>query len=69
MLNFDWLQSVSTGMAKGIIISLYVLIGVAVWFLKREYIVLDVESPRPWHNLKWWTTGVLALIIAIYLYF
>ncbi len=69
MLNFDWLAGLSVKTAKGIFLGLYLLILSAVWLLSKAYILRSVENPRPWHNLKWWTAGILLLLSAIYLYF
>ncbi|RME00846.1 MAG: hypothetical protein D6814_02780 [Calditrichaeota bacterium] len=69
MLNFDWLNSVSVGVARGIILGIFGLIVIAVWFLRREYVLESVDAPRPWHNLKWWATGVMILLGLLYLYF
>ena len=69
MFNFDWAADLSTSAARGIFLILYLMILITVWWIRDEYVLRSVSQPRPWHNLKWWTTGVLILLVAIYLYF
>ncbi len=69
LLNFDWLGWLSADAAKGVFIVLFVIIGILVWLLPRDYIYEGIEKPRWWHNLKLWATGVLAMITATYLLF
>lgn len=69
MLNFDWLSGISLSAAKGVIIGLFVLIGVLVFLLKNDYIVRGVERPTWRHNLKLWAIGVLGIIALTYLAF
>ena len=69
MLNFDWLSGVSPEAAKWIFLILFVLIGVLVLLIPREYIYEGVEKGRWWHNLKLWAIGVLAFIFITYYIF
>ena len=69
MLNFDWANGISTETAKGIIIGMFVLIGVTVSLLPKKYIYAGVEDPHWYHNLKLWAIGALAIIAVTYLYF
>jgi hypothetical protein len=69
ILNFDWLAWLSEDMAKGVFLVLFVIIGILVWMLPKDYIYEGVENPRWWHNLKLWATGVLAMIFVTYLLF
>jgi len=66
MLNFDWLRGVSPMAAKAVFLGLFVVAGLLVTMIPREYIYEGVESPRWWHNLKLWALGVLAIIFTIY---
>ncbi len=69
MLNFDWADGISTETAKGIIIGMFFVIGIAVSFLPRNYIYAGVENPRWYHNLRLWAIAALAIIAGTYLYF
>jgi len=66
MLNFDWLRDVSPAAAKAVFLGLFVLSGLLVLLIPKEYIYEGVENPRWWHNLKLWALGVLAIIFTIY---
>ena len=59
----------SADAAKNIFLVLFVLIGILVWLLPKDYIYEGIENPRWRHNLKLWATGVLAMIFATYLIF
>jgi len=69
MLNFDWLRSVSPAVAKAVFLGLFVISGLLVTMIPREYVYEGVEHPRWWHNLKLWALGVLAIIFTIYYVF
>ncbi|MHC4535042.1 MAG: hypothetical protein ACYS6K_13925 [Planctomycetota bacterium] len=69
LLNFDWLKWVGDDAAKYVFLVLYVLIGILVWLLPKDYIYEGVENPRWWHNLKLWAMAVLAMIFVTYLIF
>jgi hypothetical protein len=66
MLNFDWLKGVSPAAAKMIFLGLFLVSGLLVMMIPKEYIYEGVTSPRWWHNLKLWALGVLAIIFTIY---
>jgi len=69
MLNFDWLKDVSPTAAKEVFLTLFVLCGLLVVAIPRQYIYEGIASPRWWHNLKVWALGVLAIISTIYCIF
>jgi hypothetical protein len=69
MLNFDWLSGVSPGAAKAVFLVLFVVIGLLVALVPRDFIYEGIEQPHWWHNLKLWAWGVLALIFAVYCIF
>ena len=69
MLNFDWLGGVSPTAAKAVFLGLFLVCGLLVTLLPREYVYEGVEHPRWWHNLKLWAFGVLAIIFTIYYIF
>jgi hypothetical protein len=66
MLNFDWLQGVSPAAARAVFLGLFLVCGLLVMTIPREYVYEGVERPRWWHNLRLWALGVLAIISAIY---
>lgn len=66
MLNFDWFQNVSLAAAKAVFLVLFVVIGLLVRRVPKEYIYQGVERPRWWHNLKLWAWGVLSFIFVVY---
>lgn len=55
--------------AKAVFLGLFLVSGLLVTMIPREYIYEGVESPRWWHNLKLWAFGVLAIIFTIYYIF
>ena len=69
MLNFDWLAGIPMGVAKWIFLVLFILIGLLVNTIPKDYIYEGVEKPRWYHNLKWWAWGVLAFIFVTYYIF
>jgi hypothetical protein len=69
MLNFDWLRGVSPTAAKAVFLGLFLVSGLLVMMIPKEYIYEGVKDPRWWHNLKLWALGVLAIIFTIYCIF
>ncbi|MBN2129050.1 MAG: hypothetical protein JW741_06110 [Sedimentisphaerales bacterium] len=69
MLNFDWLRGVSPAAAKAVFLVLFVVIGLLVLLIPKEYIYQGLERPRWWHNLKLWAWGVLLSIFVTYCVF
>jgi hypothetical protein len=69
MLNFDWLRNVSPAAAKAVFLGLFLVSGLLVMMIPKEYIYEGVECPRWWHNLKLWALGVLTIIFTIYCIF
>ncbi len=71
MLNFNWLSGVSQEGAKMIFLGLFVLIGLLVLLIPREYIFEGVpKEERHWYmNLKLWAWIVLGIIFYTYYIF
>ena len=69
MLNFDWLTGVSPTAAKAVFLSLFLVSGLLVTMIPKEYIYEGVERPCWCHNLKLWALGVLTIIFTIYYIF
>jgi len=69
LLNFEWLNHVGMGTAKGVFLALFVVTGILVLLIPSAYIYDGVEEKRWYHNLKLWAWGDLAVIFAIYYIF
>ncbi len=69
VLNFEWLSGVSVRQAKGVFLTLFVLIGIAVLLIPNDYIFQGVKKRRWWLNLKLWALFDLALIFFAYYIF
>ncbi len=69
MLNFDWLTGIPMGIAKGVFLVLFAVIGLLVLMIPSDYIYEGIENPRWWHNLKLWAIADLAFIFITYYIF
>lgn len=69
LLNFEWLTGVSMGVSKNVFLVLFVVIGILVLLIPKDYIYEGIENPRWWHNLKLWAIGDLAFIFITYYIF
>ena len=71
MLNFDWLADVSTGSAKLVFYVLFILIGILVLLIPKDYVFegIKFEDRHWWMNLKIWALAVLAVLFYTYLIF
>ena len=69
MLNFDWLADISVESAKWIFLILFMLIGVLVLLIPKEFIYEGLEKIRWYHNLKLWAIGLLGFISFVYYIF
>ncbi len=69
MLNFNWLAEVPMTWARFIVLLAFVAPLVFALTLKRDYILQGASDRRAWRNLKWWAFFLVAVQIAIYLYF
>jgi len=69
MLNFDWLTGIPMGIAKGVFLVLFAVIGLLVLMIPSDYIYEGLENPRWWHNLKLWAIADLAFIFITYCIF
>ncbi len=69
MLNFDWLADVPLSWARLFVILAFIAPLVFTLLLKKEYIFLGAPDRRPWRNLKYWTLFLVAVQVAIYVYF
>jgi hypothetical protein len=69
LLNFEWLTGVGMSTSKNIFLILFVVIGILVLLIPKDYIYEGVEDRRWWHNLKLWAIGDLAFIFITYYIF
>jgi hypothetical protein len=69
MLNFDWLTGIPMGVAKGVFLVLFAVIGLLVLMIPSDYIYEGLQNPRWWHNLKLWAIADLAFIFITYYIF
>jgi hypothetical protein len=69
LLNFEWLTGVGMGTSKNVFLVLFVVIGILVLLIPKDYIYEGVENRRWWHNLKLWAIGDLAFIFITYYIF
>jgi hypothetical protein len=71
MLNFNWLSGVTPEQAKWIFLGLFILIGLLVLLIPRDYIFEGVpKEERYWYmNLKLWAWVVLGILFYTYYIF
>lgn len=69
LLNFEWLTGVGMGASKNVFLVLFVIIGILVLSIPKDYIYEGVENRRWWHNLKLWAIADLAFIFITYYIF
>ena len=69
MLNFDWLRWIPLNGARGIILAMYLVILMAIWLLKTEYIFQGAPNQKWWRNLKLWATLAIGSQLFVYAYF
>lgn len=62
-----WLGSLSMATAVICTVGLFVITGIWVWTLQREYIYLGAPDRARWRDLRIWATLVLLPYIAVYL--
>ena len=66
MLNFDWLSGVPISIAKGVFLTLFVVIGVLVQLIPKDQIFEGLAERHWWLNLKLWAWAVLGVIFITY---
>jgi hypothetical protein len=69
LLNFEWLSGVGMGASRGVFLVLFVVIGLLVLLIPKNYIYEGVENRRWWHNLKLWAWADLTFIFITYYIF
>jgi len=69
LLNFEWLTGVGIGASKNVFLVLFIMIGILVLLIPKDYIYEGIENRRWWHNLKLWAIGDLAFIFITYYIF
>lgn len=61
-----WLISLPMGVAQAAVLGLFVLTGIWLWTLKKDYIYLGAPDRAAWRDLRIWATLVLLPYIAVY---
>ncbi|NOY57557.1 MAG: hypothetical protein GXO75_01305 [Calditrichaeota bacterium] len=69
MLNFDFLANLSEGWARFLVIMAYIIPLIFAFTLPRKYIYEGAEDQKLWRNLKLWVFVIVAVMVAVYLYF
>ncbi|MBN1479574.1 hypothetical protein EH223_16765 [candidate division KSB1 bacterium] len=69
MFNFNWLSDLSNSWGRFFIILAFIAPLVFAFTMKKSYIYEGAEDNTWWRNLKLWVLLIVAVQIAIYLYF
>jgi len=69
MFNFNWLSNVPETWARFIVICAFIAPLIFAMTMKKKYIYQDAEDQAWWRNLKIWVVIIVAVQVAIYLYF
>ncbi|NIA31454.1 MAG: hypothetical protein GWP06_16290 [Actinobacteria bacterium] len=69
MLNFEFLANLSEGWARFLVIMAYIIPLIFAFTLPRKYIYEGAEDQKLWRNLKLWVLVIVAIMVAVYLYF
>lgn len=69
MFNFNWLHGISIAWGRFLIIVAFIVPLVFAFTMKRKYIYQGAKDNAWWRNLKIWVLVIVAVQIAIYLYF
>jgi len=69
MFNFNWLHNVPNGWGRLLLILAFIAPLLFAFTLKRKYIYEGAGDDAWWRNLKLWIVLIVAVQIAIYLYF
>ena len=63
----DWLGSLPMSVAVACAIGLFVVAGLWVWTLRREFIFRGAPDQKRWRDLRLWAMVVLLPYIAVYI--
>ena len=69
MLNFNFLQDLSEGWARFLVIMAFIIPMIFAFTLPKKYIYQGARDQKIWRNLKIWVFVIVAVQVAIYLYF
>ena len=69
MLNFNFLSDLSEGWARFLVIMAFIIPMVGAFLMPKKYIYMGATDNKPWRNLKVWVFVIVAIQVAIYLYF
>lgn len=63
-----WLESLPMWVAQAAALSLFVVTGVWVWTLSRDFVYLGAADRAAWRDLRIWATLLLIPYIAVYVF-
>ena len=69
MFNFNWIADLSEGWARFLVIMAFILPLIFAFTLKKKYIYQGAPDQKNWRNLKYWVFVIVAVQVAIYIYF
>ena len=69
MLNFNWIADLTEGWARFLVIMAFILPMIFAFTLKKKYIYQGASDEKKWRNLKYWVFVIVAVQVAIYIYF
>ncbi len=69
MFNFNWIADLSEGWARFLVVMAFILPLIFALTLPRKYIYKGSQDIVLWKNLKIWVFVIVAVQVAIYIYF
>ena len=69
MLNFNWLADLSDAWGRFLVILAFIAPMIFAFLLSKKYIYQGAADLKNWRNLKIWVLIIVAVQVAIYLYF
>lgn len=69
MFNFNWIADLSENWARFLVIMAFILPMIFAMTLSKKYIYQGAPDQKSWRNLKIWVFVIVAVQVAIYIYF
>lgn len=69
MLNFNWLADLSEAWGRFLVIMAFIVPLIFAITLPKKYIYQGASNQKIWRNLKFWVFIIVAIQVAIYIYF
>ena len=69
MLNFNWLSDLSEAWGRFLVIMAFIVPLIFAITLPKKYIYQGAQNYKLWRNLKFWVFIIVAIQVAIYIYF